>query len=161
MSEPTPKKRRRVSAAAAAHRLALVATHAAKGLTTREIVAKLEAAGETNPRTNRAWGLNSIVRDVERLEREWRARAKAQSDEHRACILAGLREVERAAWDAMDLNVVLRSLKQQCELLGLDEPQRVDITYQIAKLAEELGMPEAEAQRIVSTIIGVIDGRAG
>lgn len=113
------------------HRRRRVAHHRLRGRTQREIIVALAAEGTLNPETGGAWGLGTINRDLKALEDEWRAEALADLTGHKALMLAELRETARTAWEGGDLAIVLRSLKQQAELLGLDEPQQLYSDFNI------------------------------
>lgn len=102
-------------------RRAQVAKLAARGLTQREIVDALERGGYTNPHTGNPWALRAINDDLKRLTREWRDRAAADIDEHRARMLEELRQVKAASWAAGDRHAVLKALSQERALLGVDQ----------------------------------------
>lgn len=107
------------------HRRHRVAYYRLRGLNHREIIAALTNEEELNPKTNKPWSLGIINSDIRALGSEWRAQAARDTETHRATMLAELKEIVRAAWQSDDLTVILRSLKQQAELLGLDEPQQM------------------------------------
>lgn len=102
-------------------RRAQVAKLAARGLSQREIVDALERGGYVNPNTGKPWDRKAIQHDVETLAREWRDRAAADIDEHRARMLEELRQIKAASWAAGDRRSVLQALSQERALLGVDQ----------------------------------------
>lgn len=121
----------------------------------REITRGLETLGVRNERTGRPWGLATIFRDMAALDALWRSEALADTSKVKARLWAEIREVRRAAWVASDLSTVLRGIKQECELLGLDAPTKYDFEARVRVMAEAQGLDadEAvrEAQRILAT----------
>jgi hypothetical protein len=120
------------------HRRRQVANLRLRGATQREIVEALEEQENINPSTGKAWSLGIINSDIKALDKEWKEAALRDVSEHKAQVLAELREVRRVAWgkDKEDLSIILRSLKQESELLGLDEPHGVDLTSGGQSLSE-------------------------
>ena len=76
--------------------------------------------GCVNPDTQEAWSSATLAKDIVYLRRQWRAEFEADKivllSEH----MAGLRMLRGDAWDQNDLSTVLRSFKQEAELMGLD-----------------------------------------
>lgn len=130
-----------------------VAYHRLRRLTEREIAAALEAEGLRNPATDEPWTHVTVHRDLVALAGQWRSEALADTAPIKAELWAELREVRRAAWAANDFATVLRALKQEAELLGLDAPLKVDLEARIRELAarENLDPEEAveEARRVL------------
>lgn len=126
-----------------------------RGYSTREICQGMK---ECNPRNGKPWSLGSIHNDITYLEQQWQAAAASDTLDLKARLLAELREVRRKAWQDSDLNIILKSLAQEAKLLGLDAPAKIDVTHQIIKLAEELGLDPEEAIVEAERIIKAIDG---
>ena len=129
-----------------AHRRELVARYRIRGLTMREIVERL-AEEYPNPQTGEPFVLSTVKDDCHALDREWRERTAASMDEHKARVYQELQAVKRAGWNAEDLGVVLRALKQEAVLLGLAAPRQVDINFlrnKARELAERLGVPVSD-----------------
>lgn len=126
-------------------------------LTTQEITELLPRRGEQNPDTGKPWGMTIIHKDLKALEQGWRLEASQDTANLKAKIVAELREVRRDAWKHRDLNVVLKSIQQECKVLGLDAPTKVDITHSIEEMARELGLDEREAVLAAERIIKAVD----
>jgi hypothetical protein len=105
-----------------------VASLAARQLTQREIVASLEKLGCLNERPGqepKPWDLATVNHNLKALREEWRELARQDTATHQAQRLAELSEVKRRAWADGDLGIVLRAIKQEAEMLGLDAPHKV------------------------------------
>jgi hypothetical protein len=101
-----------------------------------------------NPETGQPWSLGCMA-----LKLEWQASAAADTAEHQAALLAELREARREAWQEKALDLVLRGIKQEADLLGLNAPKQIDLTLRVKALAAALGIDEAlalaEAERVI------------
>ena len=96
-----------------ARRLRVAALHL-RGLSPLEIQVALAQGGA-------AWPLETICGDLAFLEQVWATEVRRGAQQP-ARVLAELREARRAAWAAGDLDLVLRALKQEAELLA-ETPQ--------------------------------------
>lgn len=141
------------SAEIVAHRRRLVASLRLRRLSQREITKALEQQGLRHPTTDEPWSLTTVHLDCRALAEEWQATAVSDIGKLKGEHLAELREVRRAAWSEKDYMLVLRSLKQEAELLGLDAPQKVDIRSEVHLIAVQLGVPESEAVAIAEQVI--------
>jgi hypothetical protein len=103
-----------------------------QGLTHREIIAGLGH----NPKTAAPWSIGVINKDLQAIHSQWKAAAVADIAEHKARVLAELAEVKRAAWTDKDLANLLRALKQEADLLGLNEPVLQDTIVRIVDATE-------------------------
>ena len=103
----------------------LVAGMRLRHLTYREIVAKLDELGIRNPDTGEPYCLRTINCDVNALRKQWKEESLQDTNELVADNRAELVEVRRRAWTEGELAIVLRSLKQECDLLGLDAPTKI------------------------------------
>lgn len=72
--------------------------------------------------------LGTVNRDLAILTEEWREAAHASIEEHKIKQFNELEEIKRAAWTNKDFGAVLKAMKQQADLMGLDAPQMTDIT---------------------------------
>lgn len=136
-----------------AHRRRLVAGMRLRHVTLREIVDALARSGEQNPATGKPWSLFAVHADSKALDAEWRAEAAKDTDTHKSAMLAELREVRRKAWAEGSLAIVLRSLQQEAQLLGLDEPAKIDIGVYVRRMAEEMGLDPDEAMREAERVL--------
>ena len=140
-----------------AHRRRAVDQLRLQQLTYHEIAEALPRRGEQNPDTHKPWSLAIIGRDVKALEQQYRIDAGRDVVSLKAQIVAELREVRRQAWAHKDLGNVLKSIQQECKVLGLDAPTKVDITHSIEELARELGLDEQEAVLAAERILKAVD----
>lgn len=128
-----------------------------RGITQREIVAALQAQGET-------WSLGTINHDIDALKAEWRAERLQDTAEKQAEVLAEIREARRAAWGAKDLGAVYQGLKQERELLGLDAPIKQAFTdpsgeHEATFIAGLLDNPRARG--LADHLLAAIAGESG
>lgn len=105
----------------------LVARLVVRGLSRRDIT---DALGRqlVNPDTGGPFSLGTVHNDIKALEAEWQAEAQRDIQEHKARLLAELREVARQGWQAQNYELVLKTTAQIRALLGLDAPIKTDIT---------------------------------
>jgi hypothetical protein len=109
------------SARVQAARRRVVARLHLRGMSQREIVEELPKQDPpiANPETGEAYSLGQINADVQFLTREWIENAAKDFAEHKARHLARVEEAYRAAFDRMELNVVMRSLEHEAKVLGI------------------------------------------
>lgn len=112
------------------HRRELVSRLKCRGLSVREITARLpkisyvdpETGNETptiNPDTGKPWSRACVQKDIDFIREQWRSRATESADEVFGQQLAELDEAIRSAWEMNDIALVMRGLKDRRELLGL------------------------------------------
>ena len=130
-------------------RRALVAPLLVRHMTERQITKALMQQGERNPENNEPWTRGTIHADIAHLLASWRTIAVEGISEAKGRVLAQIREVEREAWLARNYNLLLRALKDERELLGLDAPLKADIEHTVRGVAEELGIDPDDAVREV------------
>src|SRR5262245_59683463 len=111
------------------HRRQQVAQLRVRGATQREIVDALDRATIWNHDRGEPWGLSTINRDLQLLEAEWRENAAQAIADHRARLLAEIREVRRVAWSKGDLDLVLKGIKQEADLLGVAVPPTLNLNH--------------------------------
>lgn len=135
-----------------------VAAFRLRGLTQREIVSALDQSGYRNPNTGKPYALMTINADLQAIREEWHEEAVQDISVHIAAVQAEIREVRRRAWAAQDLELVLKGLKQERDLLGLDAPKKIDWRIMVEEKARQFAaqwdLDEseviAEAERILS-----------
>ncbi len=93
-----------------------------KGYSVREIVAGLEHEDDYN---GKRWSMTTIQADIQFLRDQWREDAREEIQYQQGQLWAEIREVKKSAWARGDLTTVLKALKQECELLGLDKPIKI------------------------------------
>lgn len=103
-----------------AARRELVAKFRLRRLSFRAIAKALADIGCVNPRSGEPWNHKVVADDCAALLAEWKERARDEFDDRRACLLSELEEVRAAGWAADNFDVVLRAIKSERELLGLD-----------------------------------------
>lgn len=136
----------------------LVARFRLRQMSQRDIVEELAKAGHQNPRTDQPWSLGTVNGDIKALEADWKAQALRDTAILKGLRLAELSEVKRLAWRKEDLATILKAIKQECELLGLDAPIKVDIEADVRAFARARGRDEEEAVR---QAMEIVNGRAG
>lgn len=97
------------------------------GITQRQIQDRLEQLDFLNPRTDLPYSIATVNTDIKALRQLWRENATRDITSHQSRILASLREAEKAAWEKSNIGLVLKSLKQQSDLLGTGSPVQVEI----------------------------------
>ena len=91
-----------------------------------------------NPRTGKPWSVQTIRFDLQKLKRQWREEAAKNFDDHMSQQLLSIREARQAAWGQHDVGNVLRALKQEADLLGLDTPQKSDLADALREMGQGL-----------------------
>ena len=102
-----------------------------RGLRSQEIQAAL-AEGMLNPETSEPWSLRTIGYDLVALRKQWEKEAATDIREHKARELAELGEHRRSAWAEQELGEVRLGLALEMKLLGTQEPERKEISGNIA-----------------------------
>lgn len=139
----------------------------------REVIASMRARRMSENEIHRALAkleppiicsIGTVNRDIKRIREEWRERTGDSVQVWLAAELATLHELERAAWEAGKLDIVIRCLERRARMLGLDKPadartMNIDLsslsTEQLQRLAagEDLlkvlaeALPKPEPQR--------------
>jgi hypothetical protein len=72
------------------------------------------------------WAKTTVHRDLTDLKEDWRARAKKSTDDHIARQFALIDDGIEQGIAKQDPELVLKYLKRQAELLGLDKPQQIE-----------------------------------
>ena len=90
----------------------------------RRVLAK---AGHINPERDEPWSTGTVQNDIEAVREEAREQMRQDADEWRAKELDKLRQLEQDAWDEGNHDLVLKCMKRRANLLGLDEPEEVDM----------------------------------
>lgn len=104
------------------------------GITQREIHAHLAGVDNNgdprivNPNTGKPFSLGTINGDVQTLREGWKALTAEANAEWRARFLVTCEEIEKAAWATGDLRMVRQVWKDRREALGLDEPDRWEVS---------------------------------
>ena len=127
-------------------RQSVVSSAKLRGMTSQEIVDFLVEKEIVNPRTGKPWSISTINGDVKEQENIWRNEMYANISDHRARVLAELRETKKAAWQGGKLSLVLRSIQQEVDLLGLNELERMGVEIALANLFK--GFPKEIADEL-------------
>lgn len=116
-----------------------------RGLSQREIQLGLMSPDINciNKDTGQPWSLGTINHDIKVIERIWAKECAASVDKHKARLVALLGEVIRRGWQLDDLDKVLRAVKQQGEIFGVDAPKRT-----AAELTAKDGAPLLPAPQL-------------
>jgi len=100
-------------------------------VTVRQIRRALAKSGHTNPETEKPWSIGTVQSDIEAVREEAREQMRESADNWRAKELDKLRQLEQDAWDEGNHELVLRCMKRRADLLGLDEPDQVEMDGQL------------------------------
>ena len=101
-----------------------------RGFTRSQILEALEKDERFfNPRTGKPWSMQVVKDDVKLLRNRWQKEALLNYDIHVSRILAQIREVRRKAWTEENLALVLRTLKQEIDLFGLEAATKQQIDW--------------------------------
>ncbi len=129
------------------------------GLSQRQIVRGIEELaykGEDNAlwalnANGDPWKLTTVNSDLQAIEKEWKTESLRATGELKGRLLAQLRELQKKGWGNADYTLVLNALKQERDLLGLDEPFRFqdvteeDVDREIAERLSHLADGEQAA----------------
>lgn len=122
------------------HRKMWVARFRARGMSMNEITAAMakprknldtgiEEPISLNPRTGKPWSIHAVQMDCHEAEKRWLEEEELCTKERktlRSRLQAELREVRRAAWMRNHFPTILKSIQQERDLFGLDEPAHVE-----------------------------------
>lgn len=146
------------------HRRSIVARMRLRGMRTVDIWAALQKQGVINPETEEPWKYDVIAADIRRLDEELAEEAMLSTAVHRHRQVEELREVRREAWRAGRLEIVLKALDAEADLLGTRAPTRMDVTSDnkqigtardvIAILQEIYPTAQLEAPTIIDATLG-------
>lgn len=127
-----------------AERVEAVASLRLRGATLREIQEMLPKLGIVNKSKDGApWSLTQIHEDVKSAREMWLSHARDDVREHYTRILSELQEIKKAAWARGDLDVVLRTIAQECKIFGFNAAIKVRLEGD--KSTSERGLEKALA----------------
>ena len=131
MGEPNRRKLNRAIVEARRRRVAALKL---RGLSAREIQVALgdPTKGLLNPQTGRAYSLGTIGYDLLALQKRWREESAKDIREHKARELAELVEHRKSAWGQRELAEVRLGIALEMKLLGTAEPDRKEVSGNIA-----------------------------
>ena len=117
-----------------AARRRMVAGFKLRGLRSREIQVALADSmkGMLNPETGEPWSLRTVNYDIAALLKQWEEESARDIREHKARELAELGEHRKSAWAERELGEVRLGLALEMKLLGTQEPERKEISGNIA-----------------------------
>ena len=110
------------------HRRRIVASLRLRGYTVREIQAALPKQDIINEKDGKDWAIGTIASDMKANEAAWKEAALIDVVQHKANVLAEVREARRAAWRADRIGLVLKALDDERKLFGLDAPTRSELS---------------------------------
>ncbi len=114
-----------------AKRRAFVARAVARGISQRAVARAIEKVprdqGLYNTVLDKPWSRTVIQNDIHALTKAWLEHARADTDKHKASVLAGLEEIYRVAWEDKNIKAALKALEQKAKLLGLNAPEGLQI----------------------------------
>jgi len=124
----------------------IVSSAKARGMSDADILIMLEEEDILNPDTGEPYSLQTIASDSRALEEQWQDEMMEDITFHRARVLAELRELKAAAWEANKLSIVSRAIDQEVDLLGLNKLERMSLEIAFANLFK--GMPKDVAKEL-------------
>lgn len=124
----------------------VVAGAMVRGLTASEIAVRLEEEGLLNPDSEQPYSIGTIVSDIRAIEEEWHDDMLMDISDHRARVLAEIRELKNSAWQMGKLPIVSRAIEQEVGLLGLNKLERMGVEVALANLFK--GMPKEVASQL-------------
>lgn len=127
-------------------RQSIVSSARARGMTIAAITSLLSEKGVLNPRTEVPYSSQTIGKDIREIEERWREKMLVDVFDHRARVLAELREVKTAGWSTGKHSIILRAIEQEVNLLGLNELERMGIEIALANLLK--GFPREVADQL-------------
>jgi hypothetical protein len=113
-----------------AQRREMVARLRLRGLSQREICHALShpTKGMINPQTNKPYSIATINADCQFLVGQWQETMMEHEDTRLSRIWAEIQEIRREAWKTGDLSTLMRAIKQEIDLFGLEAPKRQELT---------------------------------
>ena len=120
-----------------------------RGLTYCEISLKLFEEGLANDEGN-PFSDSTIGEDMAAIEKVWRESTQADLEDHKARVFAEIQEVKRVCWshEEPDTDGILRAIKQERALLGIDEVKTVNLMVGVHESLED--KLEAFAEKLQS-----------
>lgn len=101
-------------------RKAAISSIYVKGYTIKEIIAELFKKGITN-KYGEAYSITTICKDIKELCEEWRQQSFKNINQYKCKIWAELQAIKKEGWQNKEYHLILHVIKQERELLGLDE----------------------------------------
>ena len=80
-----------------------------------------------NPRTKKPYALSTINNDLKALHEDWVEWARENMHDAKGRQLAELAELRRVAWRIGNHELVLRTIRQEMEILGTAAPKRTEL----------------------------------
>lgn len=75
------------------------------------------------------WSLGTLAKDIKVQNRVWENAVNADVIRHRALLIAEMEQVKKRAWEKDDMKGVVSGADRQIEILGLKQPERVEIKH--------------------------------
>lgn len=126
---------------------------AARGYKSHEIAEILAQEKKYLKPDGTAYSASTIRHDEMLALQEVKEALKANREEWRAKVMRDLDELQRAAWAKGDYKTVIKCIVQIIELTGLKEPIKIDITHDVVRMAQAIGIDEQLALEEVNRII--------
>lgn len=102
-------------------RRAIISKAIVTGYKLTEIQNILVKNGVINPRTKKPYTLSMLSLDLKALTTQWAAQSYDNIAACKRRVWAEIQAVKKEAWKDKQLDVVLKAIKSERELLGLDE----------------------------------------
>ena len=109
------------------YRQSIVAQALVKGFKISDIVLYLEQKGVINSKNNKPYTLSTVWSDIQALTKQWESQSFKAINMAKSRVWAEIQEVKKIGWSNNDMDIVLKAIKQERELMGLDEKSKTGI----------------------------------
>jgi len=109
------------------YRQSIVAQALVRGLKMSDIVLDLEQKGVINSKNNKPYTLSTVWSDIQALTKQWESQSFKAINMAKSRVWAEIQEVKKIGWSNNDMDIVLKAIKQERELMGLDEKSKTGI----------------------------------
>ena len=106
------------------YRQSIVAQALVRGLKMSDIVLDLEQKGVINSKNNKPYTLSTVWSDIQALTKQWESQSFKAINMAKSRVWAEIQEVKKIGWSNNDMDIVLKAIKQERELMGLDEKSK-------------------------------------
>lgn len=129
----------------------------ARGMALSDIQAFLIENDILNPNTEQPWSDPIIAQDMAFFNCLWKDEVLKNISDHRARVLAEIREVKKSAWSAGKHATILQAIDREVKLLGLNELERLGVEIALANLLK--GFPAEIADQLKEVLAKKVSDR--
>jgi len=121
------------------YRREVIAALRLRGASMRAIAQKLYEEGIVNPKSGAPYSAKTIKYDLDAIRDEWKRSASESIEAHISRQLAEIEEIKRAAWAQKRIDLVLKALEREMQLLGTSQQvSRVQVDDWRSQAIEEI-----------------------